>query len=74
MSTGIHEVDRREIFSQIVQMQDRGSSVGHVRASITQEFGISTETVLDIETEGIAKQWPPLNESLVDGTTLGEEF
>ncbi len=72
MSTGIHEVDRREIFAQIVQMQDRGASVGGVRTSIAQQFGISTETVLEIETEGIAKQWPPLNESVVE-RTLGEE-
>ena len=72
MSTGIHEVDRREIFAQIVQMQDRGVSVDGVRASISQEFGISTESVFEIETEGIAKQWPPLNESLVD-RTLGDE-
>ena len=58
----LHEVDRREIFVRVVGMQDGGATVGDVRASVAAKYGLSADDIVEIETEGISKQWPPLSQ------------
>lgn len=60
MSAKLHEVDRKEIFRKIVRMQDRGVSLVDCRNRIAAQFGIDEDEIREIETEGIAKEWPPL--------------
>jgi hypothetical protein len=60
MSSELHEFDRREIFLKIVRMQDNGVSLDESRTLIAAQFGIDVDHVCEIETEGIAKDWPPL--------------
>jgi hypothetical protein len=56
----LHEVDRREIFFEIVRLQDQGVSLADCRHRIAERFEIDLEGIREIETEGIAKEWPPL--------------
>jgi hypothetical protein len=60
MSTELHEVDRQEIFSEIVRMQDGGVTVDDSRNRIAGQFGIDVDEVREVEREGITKKWPPL--------------
>lgn len=60
MPEELHELDRREIFAKIVQMQDKGAGLDETRSRVAAEFSIDTELVRDIESEGIKKKWPPL--------------
>jgi hypothetical protein len=60
MSTGIHELDRRRVFLEIVRLQDKGASVEDSRSRIVAEYGIDVDEVREIESEGLAQNWPPL--------------
>jgi hypothetical protein len=60
MSGELHEFDRREIFLQIVRMQDEGISLVDSRSCIAAQFDIDVDGICEIEAEGIAKMWPPL--------------
>jgi len=60
MPEDLHELDRREIFAKIVQIQDEGADLDETRSRVTAEFSIDTELVREIESEGIKKKWPPL--------------
>ena len=60
MSSELHEVDRREIFLEVVQIQDEGTGLDASRRRIAARFNLGIEEVRDIESEGIAKDWPPL--------------
>ena len=61
MSAKLHnELDRREVFFETVRMQDEGSSVTDSRTRIAKEFDIDVDRIREIESEGIAKNWPPL--------------
>ena len=55
-----NELDRREVFLETVCMQDEGSSVTDSRTRIAKEFDIDVDKIREIESEGIAKNWPPL--------------
>ena len=54
------EVDRREVFKQLVDLQDAGESVEDSRKQIAMQFEISLDELLGIEQEGRAGNWPPL--------------
>jgi hypothetical protein len=60
MSVGMHELDRQKIFFEIVRLQDRGASVEDSRSRIVAEYGIDVDAVREIESEGLAQNWPPL--------------
>lgn len=57
---GSDERVRRQAFLALVEMQDQGCSVRDSRSQIADQFGIDLDALRWIETEGIAKQWPPL--------------
>jgi hypothetical protein len=51
---------RKEIFRTLVELQDNGCETEKSRLKIADQFRISVLEVQDIEREGIANQWPPL--------------
>ncbi len=60
MSAEVPENAEKEIFLKIVHMQDEGVSVDDSRSQIAAEFMIDLDKVREIESEGLAKNWPPL--------------
>jgi hypothetical protein len=55
---------RMEIFQALVELQDRQAMpVPRSRIVIAKRFGVSQQTVLQIEEEGLAGNWPPLSSS-----------
>ena len=42
--------------------QDKGESVGESRQHVSKRFHVTEYTLRKIEDEGIARQWPPLDE------------
>jgi hypothetical protein len=60
MAAELHEIDRKEIFRQIVRLQDEGVSLNDTRRRVSEEWGIDIDVVREIETEGIKSGWPPL--------------
>jgi hypothetical protein len=53
---------RREVFVALVAAQDGGLSVLASREKVVTEQGVSAKDLLNIENEGLQRQWPPLGE------------
>lgn len=64
MSKRITVTERRSIFQALVSAQDRGESVGESRQLVSKRFHVTEYTLRKIEDEGIARQWPPLDQDL----------
>lgn len=62
MSKRITVMERRAIFQALVRAQDKGESVGESRLHVSKRFHVTEYTLRKIEDEGIARQWPPLDE------------
>jgi hypothetical protein len=62
MAATIDLARRKQIFSDLVQLQDQGASVRDSREQVATEYKVPVETIENIEKEGIEKEWPPLNE------------
>ena len=60
MSESLSEIQKQEIFSVLVGIQDKGLGVDPSRREVASQFGLSVEEVKKIESEGLDKQWPPL--------------
>jgi hypothetical protein len=60
MSVNLHELDKKEIFFRLVRLQDEGITVDDSRSRVAGQFGIDEDQVREIESEGLAKNWPPL--------------
>jgi hypothetical protein len=55
-------VERRQvIFKALVEAQDGGLGVAASRAAVAKQFAVTEDQVRDIEREGSANQWPPLD-------------
>lgn len=54
------EAARRAIFAALVALQDRGVSVARSRLKVAESFGVSLDLVVEVEREGLEKEWPPL--------------
>jgi DNA-directed RNA polymerase sigma subunit (sigma70/sigma32) len=52
--------DRKQLFLALVDAQDGGMTVSQSRKAVAAEFGVSEQTVRQIEEEGIDAEWPPL--------------
>lgn len=62
MSKRITVMERRAIFQALVRAQDKGESVTESRQHVSKRFHVTEYTLRKIEDEGIARQWPPLDE------------
>jgi len=65
MSKRITVTERRAIFQALVSAQDNGVSVGDSRQHVTKRFHVTEYTLRKIEDEGIARQWPPLDQEVI---------
>lgn len=54
------EAVRKAVFAALVQAQDEGLSPLASRLKVAVAFGVHVEMVLEIEREGLEKEWPPL--------------
>lgn len=70
MSKRITVTERRAIFQALVRAQDKGESVGESRQQVSNRFHVTEYTLRKIEDEGIARQWPPLDEEVVSRLSL----
>lgn len=52
---------RQEAFRQLVELQDRGTSVVQSRTEIASRYSLSTDQIAEIEREGSKNNWPPLS-------------
>ncbi|VTR96522.1 unnamed protein product [Gemmata massiliana] len=52
---------RRAIFKALVEAQDGGAGVAASRTAVARQFAVSEDQVRDVEREGMANQWPPLD-------------
>lgn len=52
---------RQVIFKALVDAQDKGMAVPESRAETARRFNVSEDQVRDIEREGSANLWPPLD-------------
>ena len=52
---------RRAIFKALVEAQDGGAGVAASRVAVANKFAVTEDQVRDIEREGMANQWPPLD-------------
>jgi hypothetical protein len=57
----VPEPRRKEIFLALVDAQDHEMSVAQSRKLVAERFGITEGQVRHIESEGLDKDWPPLN-------------
>jgi hypothetical protein len=57
----VSEERRLEIFLALVEAQDDEMPVDLSRKAIAEQFGITEETLQQIEREGLDKDWPPLD-------------
>ncbi len=57
--------ERRAIFQALVRAQDHGQSVGESRQVVSKRYHVTEYTVRKIEDEGIARQWPPLDQEIL---------
>jgi hypothetical protein len=57
----LSDKQRREAFRVLVLSQDMGTSVEDSRQMMAETFGLDEAQVLEIEKEGIAAGWPPLD-------------
>jgi hypothetical protein len=51
---------RKEIFSALVEAQDKKMTVAASRKEVGKRFSLSEHQVRLIEREGLDKKWPPL--------------
>lgn len=51
---------RQVIFKALVEAQDGGMGVAASRAATAKQFAVTEDQVRDIEREGSAQLWPPL--------------
>ena len=51
---------RQSIFKALVEAQDSGAGVAASRAAVAAQFAVTEDQVKDIEREGSANLWPPL--------------
>jgi hypothetical protein len=58
------ESKRKEIFLELVQMQDTGASVSESRQIIAERFNLTERQVLRIEKEGLENDWPPISDGI----------
>ncbi len=56
----LSEPRRREIFLALVDAQDHDMGVAQSRQWVAERFGVSESQVLQIEREGLDREWPPL--------------
>ena len=70
MSKRITVTERRAIFQALVRAQDKGDSVSESRQHVSHRFHVTEYTLRKIEDEGIARQWPPLDEEVVSRLSL----
>jgi hypothetical protein len=55
---------KRDIFRELVSVQDSGNAVRKSRELMMEKFEISDNQLKEIEDEGLEEQWPPLNEAM----------
>ncbi len=55
---------KRDIFRDLVSIQDLGNPVRRYRELVMEKFEISDSQLKEIEDEGLEEQWPPLNEAM----------
>ena len=55
---------KRDIFRELVSVQDLGNPVKRSRELVSEKFEISDGQLKEIEDEGLEEQWPPLNEAM----------
>jgi hypothetical protein len=55
---------KRDIFRELVSVQDSGNPVRRSRELMMEKFEISDNQLKEIEDEGLEEQWPPLNEAM----------
>lgn len=53
---------RKTIFRELVSAQDQGMKPGESRQHIIKVYKISDAQLLQIEEEGISKDWPPFDD------------
>lgn len=51
---------RQVIFKALVEAQDGGMGVAASRAAVAKQFAVTEDLVRDVEKEGSANLWPPL--------------
>ena len=54
---------RRALFAALVEAQDRARSVHEAKQEVAARFGVTWQTVEQVEREGLANDWPPLGEA-----------
>jgi len=58
---------KKEIFRSLVETQDQGEmSVADSMKHVCQLFQITEHQLRQIQEEGINKEWPPLDEEIVE--------
>ena len=61
MGEQLPEIRRKEIFLALVDAQDHEMGVSQSRALVAERFGVTEQVVLQIEREGLDRDWPPLS-------------
>ena len=56
----LSEHRRKEVFLALVNAQDQKMDVAQSRKLMAERFGVTESELLQIELEGMEKQWPPL--------------
>jgi hypothetical protein len=62
LPAALPEATRREIFLALVQAQDGRLSVLASREKVSRHFRVTLRAIKRIEDEGLAGQWPPLED------------
>ena len=57
----VSEEQRKEIFKALVDAQDGGAAPAASRTAVARQYSVTEDQVRDIEREGMAAQWPPLD-------------
>jgi hypothetical protein len=60
--------DRRDLFHQLVQLQDAGAGLRESRRAVAERFGCTVAQARAVERQGLAEDWPlPSRGNLLDG-------
>ncbi len=73
MTSQLADDKKKELFRLLVETQDSGATVVASRQKMADQFGLSVPDVVQVEREGIANNWPPLDISFASPELLADQ-
>jgi len=60
MTSSLSEAKRKRIFAELIELSEEGPELEQAKEEVAAAHGLSLVDLNRIQTEGVAKEWPPL--------------